>query len=332
MIHSILHRNHNLRSLARTPMILSLAKPSSCSQIVMHSTRSWLSSPAAILKSLSSINIAIRKQSYSRFPPMVGPIPRRPKDAMDTGALWYASEQTVNSFATPNNVVVELKLTTCKNMDPTSRRPAFKVHNIRSSYESDSGRIVNLNRQIRIRESDDEFFEFLVEITKERIEIDMERHGISEAELQQLWWPEIGDMKDFWATSMLKHSWFFLDENITDYASKTFKLADPIINGTNNKPGLGEFLEMRNLCTGKYHEVTHLLGALKEFFTVDGYPNFVGHGGYHPSLFEVGVIATKDCSARISHLCSRLVSSPRRIAAQESRIPCQQQFPRGSFS
>lgn len=45
----------------------------------------------------------------------------------------------------------------------------------------------------------------------------------------------------------------------------------------------------------------------REFLTVDAYPTFVGHGGYHPALFEVGVLAKKDCSARIFHPMSTKV-------------------------
>lgn len=139
------------------------------------------------------------------------------------------------------------------------------------------------------------------------IKLDMDLHCITDDELQQLWWPELGDPQDFWATSLLKHSWFSLDEAITDYVSKTFELASPMINGTDDQPGLGEFLEMRGFTTGKYHDVAHLLPALKDFFTVDAYPTFVGHGGYHPALAEVGVLTVKDCSAKIFHPMSTTV-------------------------
>lgn len=112
---------------------------------------------------------------------------------------------------------------------------------------------------------------------------------------------------DFWATALLKHSRFSLDEAIDNYASKTYDLAYPIINGTEHQPGLGEFLETKKFYTGKYHKVANLMPALKDFFGVDVYPTFVGHAGYHPSLLEVGVLTNKECNTKIHHPMSTTI-------------------------
>ena len=52
---------------------------------------------------------------------------------------------------------------------------------------------------------------------------------------------------------------------------------------------------------GKYYEVAKLLVSLKKFFGVDVFPTFIGHGGHRPSLYEVGVLFTKDCTQMIHH-------------------------------
>ncbi|KAL6521343.1 hypothetical protein OROGR_017912 [Orobanche gracilis] len=105
-----------------------------------------------------------------------------------------------------------------------------------------------------------------------------------------------------WGHGLLKHFQFSNGDYIRDYASKTCDLAHPILKGSEGGLGLGEFLAEEGFVVGEYHEVKKLLVSLKKFFKVDVCPTFVCHGAYHPSLFEVGVLATKDCSQRIPHL------------------------------
>ncbi|KAL1810638.1 hypothetical protein ACET3Z_027628 [Daucus carota] len=219
---------------SNSPTIISslsspaIIKPSLISEnSICHSSYSTYAHSSSILSSLSSSpETSIMKpsvvttRSYGRFPPMQG-------------------------------AVAEIKLAVCKNPDSNSNRPSFKVHNLRSSYVNDKGNVVNLIREIS--KKDPKLYDFLMKTAKEMIKLDMDLHCITDDELQQLWWPELGDPQDFWATSLLKHSRFSLDEAITDYVSKTFELASPMINGTNDQPGLGEFLEMRGFTTGKYH-------------------------------------------------------------------------------
>lgn len=68
------------------------------------------------------------------------------------------------------------------------------------------------------------------------IALDLDVHNITHDQLKQLWWPESGDVDNFWATGLLKHSRFSLYDAITDYASKTYQLANPMINGTPDQP------------------------------------------------------------------------------------------------
>lgn len=135
---------------------------------------------------------------------------------------------------------------------------------------------------------------------------DLKEHNIAKADLADLWWderrkPEATDA--MWQHGLLKHFRFSHDDYISDYASKTYELARPILRGSDGQPGLGEFLLSEGFRVGEYHEVTDLLLALKQFFGgLDAAcPTFIGHGGYHPALFEVGVLATKDSTQKISH-------------------------------
>lgn len=145
------------------------------------------------------------------------------------------------------------------------------------------------------------------------IEVDLKTHGIDKSELEKIWFDESRKTKKteaMWARGLLKHSRFSLDDVIVDYASTTYELAKPILEGRQvelesgelrHELGLGEFLLQEEFQVGEYYDVADLLVSLKRFFGVDVLPTFIGHGGYHPSLFEVGVLTTKDGSTRIDH-------------------------------
>lgn len=104
-----------------------------------------------------------------------------------------------------------------------------------------------------------------------------------------------------WAHSLLKHADFSIGDCISAYASTTYKLAKPILESEKHHPGLGEFLLQEGFEVGKYYDVADLLVSLKRFFGVDVLPTFIRQGGIHPSLFEVGVLTTKDGTKRIDH-------------------------------
>lgn len=70
--------------------------------------------------------------------------------------------------------MAEFKLALCKNPDSTSKRPAFKVHNLRSSYEDNEGNIVNLIRNIP--KEDSKFYDFLMKTAKDVFLSDFKPH------------------------------------------------------------------------------------------------------------------------------------------------------------
>ncbi|KAK1401178.1 hypothetical protein POM88_000783 [Heracleum sosnowskyi] len=118
----------------------------------------------------------------------------------------------------------------------------------------------------------------------------------------ELWWDDRRwDIEDMWARKMLKHSGFSNFDLILVYASMTYLVEKLILKGSEGKLGLKVFLVKKEFLVGKYYHVADLLVALKEYFGVDICPTFVGHGGYHPSLFEVGVIFNKDYTQMIPH-------------------------------
>ncbi|KAK1355537.1 hypothetical protein POM88_048793 [Heracleum sosnowskyi] len=81
----------------------------------------------------------VTTRSYGRFPPMRGVIPVKPSDAMNTRTLnakYAPTEEFPDNFVTPEST------------------PAFKVHNLRSSYVDDKGNIVNLIREISKKDHD----------------------------------------------------------------------------------------------------------------------------------------------------------------------------------
>ncbi|KAL6521344.1 hypothetical protein OROGR_017913 [Orobanche gracilis] len=133
---------------------------------------------------------------------------------------------------------------------------------------------------------------------------DLRAHNIDEAKLAELWYNERKNTKAteaMWGRGLLKNFQFSNGDYIRDYASKTYDLAHSILKGSEGGLGLGEFLAEEGFVVGKYYKVKKLLVSLK-FFKVDACPTFIGHGAYHPSPFEVGVLATKDFSQRIPHL------------------------------
>lgn len=127
--------------------------------------------------------------------------------------------------------------------------------------------------------------------------LDLLNNDISKSNLEKIWWHDgRTPTEEFWYNGMIKHYRFATEGTIPDYASLTYKLADPILNGSES---LKDFLRKRfKVC--KYHKVEVLMASLKEFFGVDVYPTFVRHG-HHPSLFEIGILYTKDGSKRINH-------------------------------
>ena len=90
---------------------------------------------------------------------------------------------------------------------------------------------------------------------------------------------------------MVKHSRFFTFDSVKNYASLTYQLADPILNGKGNNLSLGEFLGNK-LKIGEYHKVDDLKIELFFVFGVDVYPTFIAQGR-HPSLYEIGILYTK---------------------------------------
>lgn len=122
------------------------------------------------------------------------------------------------------------------------------------------------------------------------IKADMGRKGISEGDLEKFWWHDgRTPAQDFWFAGMVKHNRLSTIDSISDYASTTYKLVDPILNSGENYPGLADFLYLEELYIGKYHTVKKHMAVLKEFFGVDVYPTFVGQGR-HLVLFEIGVL------------------------------------------
>lgn len=141
------------------------------------------------------------------------------------------------------------------------------------------------------------------------IKLDLKTCGIEETEMKELWYSDSGNTENMWGHGLVKHSRFSFSPGdlIYDYASKIFYMAKPILKGSEGCPGLGEFLMQEGFVVGQYHDVADLMVSLKKFFGVDVYPTFIGHGGYHPSLFEIGLLATRDCARRLPHPMSSKV-------------------------
>ncbi|KAL6542792.1 hypothetical protein OROHE_010312 [Orobanche hederae] len=195
-----------------------------------------------------------------------------------------------------------MKFAVCRNPNLNSSEPKFKVHNLRAAFEDSQGNIVHLVRNPP--EDDEALHKFHLKMAKLLIAEDLKEHGIHKDELAELWFDERRTKEAtyaMWEHGLLKHFRFSHDDYIPHYASKIYEIARPILKGIEGKPALGKFLLDEGFNVGAYHDVEKLLVSLKEFFGVDAYPTFIGHGGYHPALFEVGVLATKDCDRRIHH-------------------------------
>ncbi|KAL6528847.1 hypothetical protein OROMI_029023 [Orobanche minor] len=122
-----------------------------------------------------------------------------------------------------------------------------------------------------------------------------------ESQLEELWYEETGNTNFMWGHGSLKHSNFSLDEGIPNYGYTLYSIALPILQGTNGQPGLGDFLAKEGFKAGRYYDVADLLVSLKKFFGVEAYPTFFKHGGYHPSLFEIALLLSKDGTKRLDH-------------------------------
>ncbi|KAK1390849.1 hypothetical protein POM88_019027 [Heracleum sosnowskyi] len=252
-------------------------------------------------------------RSYvARFPKMLS-FPEKPDKAMDTLLLKTHAEPEEFKDVTPSGAVTEMKYAVTRNPLRNSKAPCFKVHNYRASYEDSEGRIVNLIRNVPKQKEDPALLKFLMAMAKKLIDEDLKKHEINKADLEKLWFEESRTTEKteaMWCQSLVKHYQFSLYDLLLEYASTTYKLAKPVLEGTEvelesgeleHQLGLGEFLLKEGFVVGKYHDVKKLMESLKRFFGVDVFPTFVGHGAYHPSLFEVGVLTTKDGAKRIDH-------------------------------
>ncbi|KAL6548244.1 hypothetical protein OROGR_008665 [Orobanche gracilis] len=182
----------------------------------------------------------------------------------------------------------------------------FKVHNLRAVYEKD-GNIIHINRTPPPEPSDStdhtefEEYEMLRDAETGRIKADLFKRELEESELEELWYEETGNTNFMWGHGSLKHSNFSLDEGIPNYGYTLYSIAQSILQGTNGQPGLGDFLANEGFKAGRYYDVADLLVSLKKFFGVEAYPTFFKHGGYHPSLFEIALLLSKDGTKRLDH-------------------------------
>ncbi|KAL6512305.1 hypothetical protein OROHE_019947 [Orobanche hederae] len=121
--------------------------------------------------------------------------------------------------------------------------------------------------------SDEELWKYFV-----RDHLDDGARESGESELEELWYEETGNTNFMWGHESLKHSNFSLDEGIPNYGYTLYSIAEPILQGTNGQPGLGDFLAKEGFKAGRYYDVADLLVSLKKFFGVEGYPTFFKHG------------------------------------------------------
>lgn len=63
------------------------------------------------------------------------------------------------------------------------------------------------------------------------IQADLKRNNISEKYLEDIWQMGEPPPRIFWSAGMVKHNMFSTSDQMKDYTSLTYRLADHILNG-----------------------------------------------------------------------------------------------------